>query len=107
MVKKNVPKKIIKLVSDYKKLIKKNDIPVSQVILFGSYAKNLYRPSSDIDVCIVSKKCNDEFAMQVKLSKLTIELDTRIEPHPVSFTDYIGNTNPFISEIRKTGIKII
>jgi len=106
MVKKNVPKEIIKLVREYKKLIKQNGISFDRVILFGSYANNLFRPSSDIDVCIVSKKCNDEFEMQVKLSKLTIDLDTRIEPHPISFADYLGNANPFISEIKKTGILI-
>ena len=106
MVKKTVPKKIIKLVSEYKKLIEKNNIPVARAVLFGSYASNLFRPSSDIDVCIVPKKCDDEFDMQVKLSKLTIDLDTRLEPHLVSFADYIGNVNPFISEIRKTGILV-
>jgi len=106
MAQKNVPKEIIKLVSRYKKLIKKNNIPITRAVLFGSYANNLFRPSSDIDVCLVSKKCDDEFGMQVKLSKLALDLDIRIEPHPVSLADYIGNVNPFISEIRRTGIEI-
>jgi len=106
MVKRNVPKEIIKIVSDYGKLIKKNGIPAERVILFGSYARDLYRPSSDIDVCVVSDECKDEHAMQVKLNKLTYDLDTRIQPHPVSLADYLENTNPFIAEIRKTGITI-
>jgi|SRR3989344_754325 len=106
MVKKNVSKKIIKLVSEYGKLIKKHGISAEHIILFGSYARNLHRASSDIDVCIVSKTGGDEHAMQVKLSKLTYGLDTRIQPHSVSLTDYIENANPFISEIRKTGVTI-
>ena len=106
MAKKNVPKEIIKLVSDYRRLIKKRGLSVERVILFGSYAKNLYRPSSDIDVCVVSKRCRDEHALQVELSKLTYDLDARIQPHPVSLADYVKNANPFISEIRKTGVVI-
>jgi len=106
MVKRNVPKEIIKLVSDYGKLIKKRGIKAERVILFGSYAKNLYRESSDIDVCVVSKKLTDEHTMQVELSKLTYDLDTRIQPHPISLVDYVKNVNPFISEIRRTGIAI-
>ncbi|MEI8174852.1 MAG: nucleotidyltransferase domain-containing protein [bacterium] len=106
MVKRNVPKEIIKLVSEYGKLIKKHGIIAEHVVLFGSYARNLYRASSDIDVCIVSKICKDEHAMQVELSKLTYGLDTRIQPHPVSLADYIRNANPFISEIQRTGIVI-
>lgn len=106
MAKRNVPKEIIKLVSEYGKLIKKRGISAEHVILFGSYARNLYRASSDIDVCVVSKKCADEHTMQVELSKLTYGLDTRIQPHSISLADYIGNVNPFISEIRKTGIII-
>lgn len=106
MVKRNVPKKIIKLVSEYGKLIRKHGVSAERVVLFGSYAKNLYRASSDIDVCIVSKKCKDEHQMQVELSKLTYDLDPRIQPHLVSVADYLKNANPFISEIRKTGIII-
>ena len=106
MVKRNVPKEIIKLVSEYGKLIKKRGIKAERVVLFGSYVKNLYRVSSDIDVCVVSKKCLDEHALHVELSKLTYGLDTRIQPHPVSLADYVKNTNPFIFEIRKTGIVI-
>lgn len=106
MAKRNVQKKIIKLVSEYGKLIKKHGMPAERIILFGSYAKDLYRPSSDIDVCIVSKICEDEHAMQVELSKLTYDLDTRIQPHCISLADYTKNINPFISEIRKTGVVI-
>lgn len=106
MAKRNVPKEIIKLVSEYRKLIKKHGIRAERVVLFGSYTRNLYRASSDIDVCVVSKICTDEHAMQVELSKLTYGLDTRIQPHAVSLTDYTKNANPFISEIRKTGITI-
>jgi len=106
MAKRNVPKEIIKLVSEYGKLIKKRGISAERIILFGSYVKNLYRASSDIDVCVVSKICADEHAMQVELSKLAYGLDTRIQPHPVSLADYVKNVNPFIFEIRKTGIAI-
>src|SRR3989338_5715 len=107
MVKKNVPKEITKLVSDYRKLIKKNGIAADRVVLFGSYANNLYRPSSDIDVCVVMKTGKGKSTTGRDLSKLTWDLDTRIEPHPVSLADYLKNANPFIVEVRKTGIEFV
>jgi len=107
MDKKNVSKKIIQLVSSYGKLIRKNGLAINQLILFGSYAKGLFRKSSDIDVAVISKGLEDEHAMQIKLSKLTWDFDVRIEPHPISFSDYVKNESPFIAEIRKTGIRVI
>jgi len=106
MAKKNTTKEIIKLVSNYGELIKKNGISFDHLILFGSYAKNLERKSSDIDVCVVSDTFTDEHKAQVNLSKLTWNFDTRIEPHPISLFDYSNNSTPFINEIRKYGILV-
>ena len=44
----------LKIISRYKKSLETLGISVSQIILYGSYAKNRARESSDIDVAVVS-----------------------------------------------------
>lgn len=108
MDKKNVPIEILELVTNYGKLIKKNGINFDRIILFGSYAKNLFRKSSDIDVAVIMKdlKEADEHKMQVDLGKLTWKFDTRIEPHPISLESFLNNDTPLVKEIKKFGLVI-
>jgi predicted nucleotidyltransferase len=108
MDKKNVPVEIQELVSNYGKLIKKNGINFDRIILFGSYTKNLFRKSSDIDVAVITKDLQeaDEHKMQVDLGKLTWNFDTRIEPHPISLESFLNNDTPLINEIKKFGLVI-
>jgi uncharacterized protein len=75
--------------------------------LFGSFAKNNQRPESDIDIALIidNLKDSDKFDVQVQLMLLASKFDTRIEPHPLSRQDLISD-NPFIHEIKKTGIEI-
>ena len=100
---------------------KKTDIVIRQFIttvakqtpgfvtayLFGSFAKNNERPDSDIDIALIidNLKDSDKFDIQVQLMLLASQYDSRIEPHPLSKQDLISN-NPFVYEIRKTGIEI-
>lgn len=48
---------------------------------------------------------DDKFDIQVQLMILASQIDTRIEPHPISREDFKSD-NPFISEIIKTGIEL-
>ncbi|KAF0237147.1 MAG: DNA polymerase beta domain-containing [Prolixibacteraceae bacterium] len=75
--------------------------------IFGSYARNMQRSESDIDVALVIDDLadNERFDTQVRLMLLAAQIDTRIEPHPISKKDLDSN-NPFAVEIRKTGIKL-
>lgn len=75
--------------------------------LFGSYAKNMQGPESDIDIALIidNLKDSDKFDIQVQLMILASKFDSRIEPHPVSLQDLISD-NPFVHEIKKTGIEI-
>jgi predicted nucleotidyltransferase len=75
--------------------------------LFGSYAKNNQKPESDIDIALIidDLKDSDKFDMQVQLMLLASKFDSRIEPHPLSKQDLISD-NPFVHEIKKTGIEI-
>lgn len=75
--------------------------------LFGSYAKHTDRTDSDIDIALVIDKLNDEekFSLQVQLMLLASNFDIRIEPHPISLSDF-NSENPFVMEIKRTGIEI-
>lgn len=75
--------------------------------LFGSFAKNNQRPESDIDIALIidNLKDSDKFDIQVQLMLLASKFDLRIEPHPLSKQDLISD-NPFVHEIKKTGIEI-
>jgi len=75
--------------------------------LFGSFAKNNQRPESDIDIALIidNLKDSDKFDIQVQLMLLASQFDSRIEPHPISKQDLISD-NPFVHEIKKTGIEI-
>lgn len=76
--------------------------------LFGSFAKNNQGTDSDIDIALIidNLKDSDKFDTQVQLMLLASQFDIRIEPHPISKQDLISG-NPFVNEIRKTGIEII
>jgi uncharacterized protein len=76
--------------------------------LFGSFAKNIESPDSDIDIALIIDDLmdSDRFDVQVQLMLLSSRFDPRIEPHPISRQDMISD-NPFIHEIKKTGIEIV
>lgn len=76
--------------------------------LFGSFAKNNEVTDSDIDIALIidNLKDSEKFDKQVQLMLLASQFDIRIEPHPISSEDLLSG-NPFVHEIRKTGIEII
>jgi uncharacterized protein len=47
-------KAVLKIISDFKKIIESRGIKIERLILFGSYATNKYNEWSDIDVVVVS-----------------------------------------------------
>ena len=101
--------KIIKiLVKNYLKYLEDNcAIKIKQAYLYGSYAKNKEHEFSDIDVAIVSNQFKgNRFDDMKKIYKHIKNFDVRIEPMPLNDKDF-NEGNPFIDEIKKTGIKII
>lgn len=50
-------------------------------------------------------KDSDKFDIQVQLMLLASRFDSRIKPPPLSKQDLISD-NPFVHEIKKTGIEI-
>jgi uncharacterized protein len=100
-------KEVDKLVYYYiSKVAEKNENLISAYI-FGSYAKHIERPDSDIDVALIFDRLEDyeKFDVQVQLMLMASDFDCRIEPHPISQKDFNSN-NPFVAEIKRTGVKI-
>lgn len=94
-------------IADYIKLIRQNYSDLDKVYLFGSYAKGKELQESDIDIALVFKNLDDSkrFDMQVQLMMLASQVDTRIEPHPISKHD-LDSGNPFVIEIQRTGVEL-
>jgi len=99
---------VIKTVHDYAKEINKKGINLRKVILFGSFAKGTQHEWSDIDVALVA----DDFVgvpfldgqrfAGIGIKKPYIRIEALTYP-----TDYFNENDPFIEEIKKTGIEII
>ena len=83
-----------------------SDMGLRKAFLFGSYAKGIEREDSDIDIAIVIGETNDFYGIQMKLMKLRRNIDLRIEPHPITESDF-NIQNPFAYEIQKTGIEFV
>jgi len=88
--------------------VQKHGVNLRNVFLYGSFAKGTQHEHSDIDVALVA----DEFIgfsfedkklfPYVGIKKPYIRIETKTYP-----TDYFNQGDPFIEEIKKTGIKIM
>jgi predicted nucleotidyltransferase len=94
-------------IRQYLNLIKEKYANIESVYLFGSYAKGKFTKDRDIDLALIFKTLNDSerFDIQVQLMILASKVDSRIEPHPISYDDFITG-NPFVAEIKKTGVVV-
>jgi len=94
-------------IAKYLDLIKEKFSDIESAYLFGSYAKGKSTDDSDIDVALIFTNLDDSrrFDTQVQLMLLAAQIDSRIEPHPISLDDF-NSGNPFVVEIKKTGIKV-
>ena len=91
----------------YIRLIKEKYSDIESAYLFGSYAKGKSTDDSDIDLALIFTQLDDSkrFDVQVQLMLLAAQIDSRIEPHPISIEDF-NSGNPFVIEIKKNGIEV-
>ena len=103
-----VEKEIVKKIEEFVKALKRDNINVAKVILYGSRASGKAHEYSDIDVAIVSPDFGkDRFEEGVRLFKIACEIDSLIEPIPISLESYEKDTwVPLIYEIRVNGIEL-
>jgi len=82
-------------------------VEVSDVILFGSYAKGMAKQDSDIDLAVVSSQFGkDNWKEMIFLRKLALEIDSHIEPLPFSPQDMEDRYSTLSEEIRKYGVSL-
>lgn len=107
MAKRKLSQKVIKEVNNYINILKADKLPISQVYVFGSYAKGRPNSYSDIDVCVVSPKFKNTFkALQYLWQKVPTNAHSSIEPIGLNPNDLKDRHSTLVSEIKKTGIKI-
>ncbi len=100
--------KVKKIVEKYAVKLRARKYPFSAVYLFGSYAKGKSHKWSDIDVAIISDRLKKDWNKNEDiLWKYTIGVDSRIEPIGFTVKDFQDDSDPMVSEIKKTGIKIV
>lgn len=92
---------VIKRVRQYAAVLSR-ELPVKQVILFGSYVSGTPHEDSDIDVAVVMHDVAvaDYLAVLKRLCVLRTPIDPMIEPHLMLET---GNNGGFLHEVQRTG----
>ena len=100
-------KGVNKIIHQYILYLKRSNLDFEKVFLFGSYAKNKQSADSDIDLAFIfdKQKQFDYFDLQVLMLTLASDIDTRIEPHPMSSDDFTPE-NPLAFEILNSGKEI-
>ena len=104
MAEKSVDVDILDIVKRYVAAVSEK-FDIEAVYLFGSYAKGTNHENSDIDIAIVVKSEVNSFDLMVEMMFLTQYIDLRIEPHPIKLEDFESG-NPFVDEIKNTGLKV-
>ncbi len=102
-----IPAKVKDKIDKYLIALKKNNIPINQAILFGSYAKGNYDEWSDIDIALVSDIFEgSRIKDRGKIRPITLKISCDIEVLPYRTQDFTLD-DPFVKEIMETGIRII
>ncbi|MFH2046368.1 MAG: nucleotidyltransferase domain-containing protein [Pseudomonadota bacterium] len=100
-------KKEINSINRYIALLEQKGIKVSKVILFGSYAKGMAKPDSDIDIAVISSQFGqDSINEMMFLRKVALEIDSHIEPLPFSPQDLEDRYSTLAQEIKRYGVLI-
>jgi len=99
---------VIDTVRNYAREIRDAGVNLRKVILYGSFAKGTQHEWSDIDVALVADEFTgfafDDYDLfpHVSIKNPYMWIEPRTYP-----TDYFIESDPFIEEIKKTGIEII
>ncbi len=102
-----VPADLIEKIKMFLSELGKENLNISQVFLFGSYAKKQQNIWSDIDLAIVSDDFTGNRMIDYdRFVNAILKVDRSIEPVPFK-TENFNSENPFVKEILRTGIRII
>lgn len=102
-----LPVKVKNTIISYLQALGRNNIPIKEAILFGSYARGNYQEWSDIDIALVSDIFEgNRIVDKDKIRKITLSISSEIEAIPFSPKDF-NLQNPFAKEILTTGIRLL
>lgn len=91
---------VTKKVKEFAELVRTH-FSVKMIVLYGSYAKEIARKDSDIDIAVVVDKIDGDFwELETKLFKLRRQVDVRIEPILLEDGE---DKSGFLEEILKEG----
>ena len=99
---------VIHTLQDYAKEVNARGVNLRKVILFGSFAKGTQHEWSDIDVALVADDFSGVGFLDRQLFSGIGIKKPYINIEPITYpTDYFIESDPFIEEIKNTGIEII
>lgn len=112
MAGKKIPTKVRKSLNQYLAVLKRDNLPIKEAILFGSFAKGKQKKWSDIDICIVSTRFKSRSGAISYLWRKKREMTDNIalvghdlEPIGYNPKDFIDE-DPLVYEIKKYGREI-
>lgn len=85
--------------------LRQQGIPLRKAVVFGSFVRGQQHEYSDIDMALVADSFTGFAAEDIRPFARLLVKHVDIEPHtfsPEQFTDW----NPFVQEIKRTGIVI-
>ncbi len=102
-----IPAKVTFIIKRFIDELEKNNIPIKEAILFGSYAKGNYHDWSDIDLALVSDAFEGErFRDRNKIRRIKLEISCDLEPLPYRPQDFTSD-DPFVQKIIETGMRVV
>lgn len=79
---------------------------ISDVYLFGSYSKLVFKKTSDIDFAVISNEVNKR-KFNKQILKLEKRFNKKIEVHFFTRDFYNNKKDPLVKEILRDGVKLI
>lgn len=103
-----VDPEIIRTVRRYLSVLREHNIPATGAVVYGSHVRGTARLDSDIDVLVVSPAFDsDRWSCDQELWRLTLKVDTRIEPVPVGQRQLLEDqASPILEIARREGVAI-
>lgn len=90
--------------------LRKHRFVFDRVYLYGSHASHTHKPTSDIDIAVVTRqpgRGQEYFKKKMQLWKLALDVDVHIEPILLSPDELQQSTASIMGdEVRKYGIRI-
>ena len=93
-------------IQEYVQALKRHNISVKAVYLFGSYLTGRADEWSDIDIAVLTDEfIGDSIDFKFLLMKIARSVDADLEPHPY-LTPEFNASHPFAAEVLRSGERV-